>query len=161
MTIDRSNTHTTEDLQQIDNDHVMHPWASMGQDDPNLGVVEKARGIYMVDRDGKRFIDGPGGMWCVNIGHGRQEIADAMAEQVSRLGYVSPWTASTEASVLLAERLAAEAPGDLNTVFYTTGGSSAVDTALRFIQFYNNIKGRPEKKVFIAREKGYHGSTYL
>jgi putrescine aminotransferase len=161
MTSDRSNSHTTEDLQQIDNEYVMHPWASMGRDDPNLDVVEKAKGIYMVDRNGKRFIDGPGGMWCVNIGHGRQEIADAMAEQVSRLGYVSPWTASTEASVLLAEKLAAEAPGDLNTVFYTTGGSSAVDTALRFVQFYNNIKGRPEKKVFIAREKGYHGSTYL
>ena len=77
-----------------------------------------------------------------------------------RLGYVSPWT-STEASVLLAERLAAEAPGDLNTVFYSTGGSSAVDTALRFVQFYNNMKGRPDKKIFIAREKGYHGSTYL
>jgi len=133
MTSDRSNSHTTEDLQQIDNEYVMHPWASMGRDDPNLDVVEKAKGIYMVDRNGKRFIDGPGGMWCVNIGHGRQEIADAMAEQVSRLGYVSPWTASTEASVLLAEKLAAEAPGDLNTVFYTTGGSSAVDTALRFV----------------------------
>ena len=71
----------------------------------------------MINADGKRFIDGPGGMWCVNVGHGRKEIADAMAEQVARLGYVSPWTASTEASVLLAERLAAEAPGDLNTVF--------------------------------------------
>ena len=155
------NTHSTEELQQLDNDHVMHPWASMGNDAANLDVVQEASGIYMVDRDGNKFIDGPGGMWCVNIGHGRKEIADVMAEQVSRLGYVSPWTASTEASVLLAERLASESPGDLNTVFYTTGGSSAVDTALRFVQFYNNVKSRPEKKIFIAREKGYHGSTYL
>ena len=161
MTSDRLNTHSTEELQRIDNEHVLHPWASMGTEDANLDVVQQASGIYMINKDGKRFIDGPGGMWCVNVGHGRQEIADAMAEQVARLGYVSPWTASTEASVLLAERLAAEAPGDLNTVFYSTGGSSAVDTALRFVQFYNNMKGRPDKKIFIAREKGYHGSTYL
>jgi len=161
MTSDRLNTHSTEELQRIDNEHVMHPWASMGTEDANLDVVQQASGIYMINKDGKRFIDGPGGMWCVNVGHGRKEIADAMAEQVARLGYVSPWTASTEASVLLAERLAAEAPGDLNTVFYSTGGSSAVDTALRFVQFYNNMKGRPDKKIFIAREKGYHGSTYL
>ena len=161
MNSDRLNTYSTEDLQRIDNDHVMHPWASMGLEDANLDVVQKADGIYMVNRDGKKFIDGPGGMWCVNVGHGRQEIAEAMSEQVAQLGYVSPWTASTEASVLLANRLAEESPGDLNTVFYTTGGSSAVDTALRFVQFYNNVKGRPEKKIFIAREKGYHGSTYL
>ena len=157
----RKNTWSTEDLQNLDNTYQMHPWSAMGKESYGLDVFDSASGIYMVNRDGERFIDGPGGMWCVNIGHGRREIGEAMTHQISQLGYASPWTSTTEPSTMLARRIAEETPGDLNTVFFTTGGSSAVDTALRFVQFYNNVKGRPEKKVFISREKAYHGSTYL
>jgi adenosylmethionine-8-amino-7-oxononanoate aminotransferase len=155
------NTPTPDVVTDWDNKHVMHPWAAMSPEPPNLGIVSQSEGIHMVDPDGKKYIDGPAGMWCVNVGHGRKEIAQAMADQAMELTYVSPWTSSTEPAARLGKRLADETPGDLNTCFFTTGGSSAVDTALRFVQFYNNVKGRPEKKTFIAREKGYHGSTYL
>jgi adenosylmethionine-8-amino-7-oxononanoate aminotransferase len=100
-------------------------------------------------------------MWCVNAGHGRREIVKAMADQAGQLSYTSPWSHPTEPSARLAERLAAVAPGDLNHVFFATGGSTAVDSALRFVMFYNNVLGRPEKKHIISRYDAYHGSTYL
>ena len=84
-----------------------------------------------------------------------------MRDQAIELSYNTPWYTMIEPSVDLSERLAALAPGDLNHVFYTTGGSSAVETALRFAQFYNNVRGRPEKKLILSRGGAYHGSTYL
>ena len=124
-------------------------------------ISEHADSIYLWDSDGKRFIDGPGGMWCVQIGYGRKDMADAIAEQVMRLPYTSPWSSTSEPAAILARSIAEKAPGDLNNVFFTTGGSTAVDTALRAVHFLNNRLGRREKKIVIAREKGYHGSTYL
>ncbi len=156
-----TNEVTADEAKDWDNKHIMHPWSSLSPSNPDLGLVVASSGIHMADDTGKRYIDGPGGMWCVNVGHGRTEIAKAMADQAMQMSYASPWTSATKPSAILARRIAAETPGDLNTVFFTTGGSSAVDTALRFVHFYNNVKGRPNKKIFIAREKGYHGSTYL
>ena len=152
---------TTDVLQALDN-LVVHPWEDFG----GIGehkrlIVDHCEGIYLRDSDGNRFIDGPGGMWCVNVGHGRQEIADAMAEQAMTVCYSSPWSSGTSVSSLLAEKLQEISPGDLNHVFYATGGSSAVDAALRFVFFYNNALGRPEKKQIISRIGAYHGSTYL
>ncbi len=150
-----------EAIQHWDNTHFLHPWESVGTSDANRVIAAKAEGIYLYDPDGKRYIDGPGGMWCTQIGYGRQEMADAIAEQVMRLPYYTPWAFASEPSSLLARRIAEMTPGDLNSVFFTTGGSSAVDSALRFAHFFNNLRGRPEKKMIIARDKGYHGSTYL
>ena len=124
-------------------------------------LLSSGEGIYLWDAQGKRYIDGPGGMWCMQIGYGRREMADAIADQAMRLPYTSPWTTATEPSAVLARKIAERAPGDLNNVFFTTGGSTAVDTALRAVHFLNNNLGRPNKKIVIAREKGYHGSTYL
>jgi adenosylmethionine-8-amino-7-oxononanoate aminotransferase len=84
-----------------------------------------------------------------------------MAAQGAQLSYISPWSHPTAPAARLAERLAAVAPGDLDHVFYTTGGSTAVDSALRFVMFYNNVLGRPQKKHIISRHDAYHGSTYL
>lgn len=157
-----TNQPSTEDLHKWDRIHQVHPWAAMddwrGYDHM---MVNSAKGIYLWDAAGKRFIDGPGGMWCVQIGYGRRDMADAIAEQVMTLPYTSPWTTVTEPSALLAKKIADMAPGDLNNVFFTTGGSTAVDTAIRTVHFLNNRLGRPDKKIVIAREKGYHGSTYL
>src|SRR3546814_7286950 len=101
-------------------------------------------------------------MWCVQVGYGRREMADAIAEQAMRMAYFSPFgLISTPPSIELGARLSAYTPGDLNHVFFTTGGSTAVDSALRFIQFYFNFTGRPSKKHIITREYAYHGSTYL
>lgn len=149
-------------IREYDNKYYMHPWEAMWEaDGADRTISARAEGIYIYDQDGKKLIDGPGGMWCTQIGYGRQEIADAISEQVMQLSYHSPWNTASEPSAMLAKKLAELAPGDLNTVFFTTGGSTAVDTALRFVHFYNNRLGRPDKKIVISREKAYHGSTYL
>jgi putrescine aminotransferase len=157
----RLTSYAPDAIQGWDNTHFFHPWESMGTEPADRVVAAKGEGIHVYDAHGRRFIDGPGGMWNVQIGYGRRDMAEAIAEQAMKLAYHSPWAFASEPSALLARKLASFAPGDLNTVFYTTGGSSAVDSALRFAQFYNNLRGRPEKKLFLARERGYHGSTYL
>ena len=154
------NTPSDEDLTKWDRDHHLHPWApieGMGRDE--YMRVNTGEGIYLWDTTGKRFIDGPGGMWCVQIGYGREEMAQAIARQAMDMPYASPWSFTSEPAAVLARKLAEFAPGDLNTVHFTTGGSNAVDTALRAMQFMNNRLGRPEKKITLSREKAYHGST--
>ena len=151
----------TAKLQEQDN-RVVHPWEDFKQiGRQNRTIIEDAEGIYVRDSDGNRLIDGPAGMWGVNIGHGRREMADCIAEQVMQLSYFSPWSIGTAPAAVLADRIAELTPGDLNHVFFTTGGSSAVDSALRFAMFYNNRLGRPEKKQIISRLDAYHGSTFL
>ena len=123
--------------------HVVHPWESF--DIPNAGrtVLGVGDGSYVFDAKGNRLLDGPGGMWCVNAGHGQKKIVEAIHQQASQLSYTSPWSHPTEPAARLAERLAAVTPGDLDHVFYATGGSTAVDSALRFMMFYNNVLDRP------------------
>ncbi len=138
------------------------PWSYAG----TIGTLAKEAivagdGIYVWDDHGRRLIDGPAGMWCTNAGHRNAVLADAMREQAMALSYNTPWYTSNTISADLAARLAEHAPGDLDHVFFTTGGSTAVETALRFAQFYNNVRGRREKKKFLCREGGYHGSTFL
>ncbi len=157
-----TNQQSIENLREWDRMHHLHPWVAMdGWQNDDYLMMEHADGIYLWDATGKRFIDGPGGMWCVQIGYGRKDMAQVISDQVLRMPYTSPWTSTTEPSAILAKSIAEKAPGDLNNVFFTTGGSTAVDTALRTVHFLNNRLGRPEKKIVIAREKGYHGSTYL
>ncbi len=156
------NEPSQDTLNEWDRTHQLHPWAAMDAwQESDYHPIESADGIYLWDSSGKRFIDGPGGMWCVQIGYGRRDMADAIAEQVLRLPYTSPWTTTTDPSTMLAKKIADLAPGDLNNVFFTTGGSTAVGSALRTMHFMNNALGRTDKKMVIAREKGYHGSTYL
>ena len=141
---------------------VLHPYEDMesrGTYDRKL--IVKSDNIYLYDENGKEYIDGPGGMWCNNIGHGNKEIGEAVKNQLEKMEYCSPFSESSEISAELASVLSELSPGDLNTVFFTTDGSTANDTALRFIMFYNNILDRPNKKHFITRHKAYHGSTYL
>jgi putrescine aminotransferase len=152
-----------EDLVAKDRDHMIHPWVDLGlvRSREPLIVVE-GEGATVTDSRGHRMIDGIGGMWCVNVGYGRDEIADAIAEQARKLCYFSPFgITATPPSIEFAHRLSKYAPGDLNRVFFTTGGSTAVDSALRFVQFRNNFLGRPKKKHIITREYAYHGSTLL
>jgi adenosylmethionine-8-amino-7-oxononanoate aminotransferase len=142
--------------------HLVQPWpyaGSIGTEARSL--MTSGDGIYLIDGDGKRLIDGPAGMWCLNVGHRREELARVMYDQAMELSYNTPWYTMNAPSAELSRRLAEYAPDDLNHVFYTTGGSSAVETALRFMQFYNNVRGRPEKKLILSRGGAYHGSTYL
>lgn len=142
--------------------HFLHPWQDVATGEvAEYAALQRSSGIHVQDSEGNMLIDGPGGMWCVNVGHGREEIIEAVARQMRELTYFSPWSVTAPVTEQLAERLAALTPGDLNQVFFTTGGSTAVDSAIRFVWFYNNCLGRPEKKHVIARVNAYHGSTYL
>jgi adenosylmethionine-8-amino-7-oxononanoate aminotransferase len=151
-----------ETIRDYDNRYYLHPWEALDAiGSQNRTIAGSAEGIYVTDEAGHRLIDGPGGMWCVQIGYGRREMADAIAEQVVKMTYNSPWSIANEPAARLARKVAELAPGDLDHVFFTCGGSTAVDSALRFVQFYNNVLGRPEKKLIISRLNAYHGSTYL
>ncbi len=149
------------ELKQNDNLYI-HPWddfVKIGKHQRTL--LDRGEGVYVYDSDGNRLLDAPAGMWCVNIGHGREEMAQAVYDQIMGLTYVSPWSMTTGPAAAFAAQLAELSPGDLNHVFFTTGGSTAVDSALRFAHFYNNMRGKPNKKHIISQKKGYHGSTYL
>ena len=125
-------------------------------------VVAESEGAYIFDSDGKRYLDGIGGLWCVNVGYGRAEIGQAMAEQATKMTYYSSFGHHTTVPVAeLSAKLASLAPGPLNHVLYGSGGSMANDTTVRLVHFYFNQLGMPDKKMIITRENGYHGSTYL
>lgn len=156
------NDESEDDAVALAERHLVQPWpfaGSVGAEARSL--IGEGDGIYITDAEGRRLIDGPAGMWCVNVGHRREELARVMYEQAMRLSYNTPWYTMNAPSAELARRIAGHAPGDLSHVFFTTGGSSAVETALRFMQFYNNVRGRPEKKLILSRSGAYHGSTYL
>ncbi len=155
-------TNDFDAVREWDNNNFIHPWEGMADIGNNHRTfVETASGIYVTTETGKRLIDGPAGMWCVQVGYGNEEIADAMAEQAKDMAYFSPFNNANSVPARLAHEIAQRTPGDLNHVFFTTGGSTAVDTAIRFVHFRNNLLGRPEKKIVISRQKAYHGSTYL
>ena len=152
---------SSAELKQRDNQFI-HPWediAKLGSNQRTL--LDRGDGVYVYDSEGNRLLDGPAGMWCVNIGHGRKEMAQVVYDQIMALSYTSPWSFGTGVAALFAAEIAEQAPGDLNHVFFTTCGSTAVDSAIRFMQFYNNVRGKPGKKHIIAQLRGYHGSTYL
>jgi len=142
--------------------HVLHPYEDLkSRGTYKRKLIVKSDNIYLYDEEGKRYIDGPGGMWCNNLGHGNKEIAEAIKTQIEKMDYCSPFSESTEVAAELASVLSDLSPGDLNTIFFTSDGSTANDSALRFIMYYNNILGRREKKHIITRDRAYHGSTYL
>ena len=141
----------------------LHPWADLSAlgEDEQTPIVTRGEGVYIYDDQGRKMIDGPAGMWCMQTGYGRQEIADAVSRQMMTLGFASAFNVVNEPEVELARRIAEKTPGDLNRVYFTTGGSTAVDSALRLCQLANNIKGKPGRKHILSRDKAYHGSTYL
>src|SRR5215831_12806481 len=160
----RSNfAYDTEALWTKDRDHIIHPWIDLGTAKTRQPlIIAESAGAHIYDSDGRRMLDGIGGMWCVNIGYAREEMVQAIADQIRSLCYYSPFgLISTPPSIEFGARIAQYAPGDLKHVFFTTGGSTAVDSALRFVQFYFNFIGQPQRRHIITRELAYHGSTYL
>jgi len=159
----RFDQYDTQDIWQKDKDHFIHPWTDFStfQEQGSM-VVAESEGAYIFDSDGKRYLDGIGGLWCVNVGYGRAEIGQAMAEQATKMTYYSSFGPHTTVPVAeLSAKLASLAPGPLNHVLYGSGGSMANDTTVRLVHFYFNQLGMPDKKMIITRENGYHGSTYL
>jgi adenosylmethionine-8-amino-7-oxononanoate aminotransferase len=153
----------TQEIQQIDKDHFVHPWQifDLFRKDGALPMA-RGEGCYIWDTDGNKYFDAVGGLWCNNIGLGRKDMAEAIAEQAYQLSYASAFTDITNApAALLCQKLAELAPGDLNHVMLSTGGSTAVDSAYRLINFYQNCRGKKNKKHVISRINSYHGSTYI
>ena len=159
----RNLRYDTQELWRKDRDHNVHPWTDFAtfKEQGSL-VVAESEGCYVYDSEGARYLDGIGGLWCVNIGYGNEEMAQAIAEQARRMTYYSTFGhITTPPAAELAAKLAELAPGPLNHVFFGTGGSMSNDTAIRIIHFYFNRLGKKSKKKIIARTDGYHGSTYL
>lgn len=153
----------TNILWEKDRQHFIHPYTNYKKFQKEGSVIYAAgKDHFIYDSDGKRYLDGIAGLWCVNIGHGHPEIAAYMGEQASKLAYYNTFEdASSIPAAELAAKLAEICPGDLNHVFFGTGGSVANDTAIKIIHYYFNMLGKPNKKKVISRDLGYHGSTYL
>ena len=157
------NRFNAQDLWQKDHDHFLHPWTHFDsfKKDGSLIIVE-GEGCYITDVNGKRYLDGLGGMWCVNVGYGRNEMAEVMAEQARMLPYANAFVDMSNAPAAeLAAKLAELAPGNLNHVAFSTSGSCANDTAIRLAHFYHARRGEASRKHIISRNNSYHGSTYL
>ena len=146
-----------------DRRHVLHPYTDFSTfHAEGSQVIETASGMYVTDTDGRKLLDGIAGLWCVNIGHGRREMADAIAAQVMQMQYYNPFGHSANVPAAeLGAWLAAHAPGDLNHVYYTCGGSTANDAAIRLVHYYNTMRGKHRKKKIISRNDAYHGATYV
>jgi adenosylmethionine-8-amino-7-oxononanoate aminotransferase len=152
-----------QDIWRKDRDHFIHPYTDFSTfKEEGSHIISRAKGAYITDSDGKQIIDGIGGLWCVNIGHGREEMANAIANQVLEMEYYNPFGHTTNApAAVLAAKLADLAPGSLNHVFYASSGSAANDLSVRLIHYYFNRLGQSRKKKIISRIDGYHGATYL
>lgn len=150
-------------LWQQDKDHFIHPFTDFSVfNEEGCDIIERSQGAYVYDAKGQQYLDGIAGLWCVNIGHGREEIAQTMAEQATRMAYYSPFNnLSNVPAIKLATKLSALAPANLNHVFYSCGGSVANDTAIRIVHYYFNQQGLPKKKKIMSRDNGYHGTTYM
>lgn len=156
------NQFNTKILKEQDKAHLLHPWQIFDIFRKEGAMpIAAADGAYIYDSDGNRYLDAVGGLWCTNIGLGRKEMADAIAEQVCTMAYANPFVDMTNIpAVKLAYKVSKLAPGDLNHVMFTCSGSAAVDTAYRLIQYYQNCRGKHQKKHIISRKNSYHGSTY-
>ena len=146
-----------------DRRHSLHPFTDFDsfEKDGSL-VISSGKGCEITDAEGRRYVDAIGGLWCTNIGLGNEEMADAIADQVRKLAYSPIFTDMTnQPSAELSARLAELAPGDLNRVHFATGGSTALDSAFRLIQYYQSCMRKPDKIHMIARKQAYHGSTYV
>jgi adenosylmethionine-8-amino-7-oxononanoate aminotransferase len=152
-----------EPLWEMDRAHSLHPWTNFGpfEKDGAL-VITRGDGAYLWDAEGRKYFDAVGGLWCTNIGLGRREMADAIADQAHQLAFSNTFVDMTNGpTARLAAKIAELAPGDLNRVHFTTGGSTAVDTAVRMVSYYQHARGFPDKTDIVARDYSYHGSTYL
>lgn len=147
------------DLRHADVAHVIHPLTSHGaHSDNGPTIVVEADGAEIVLEDGRRLIDATSGLWCVNVGHGRKEITDAVTAQMDRVSFAHSFAGFTSPPpILLAERLADLLPGDLNSVMFSSGGSDANESAFKLARLYHRLAGAPERDLILAHDRGYHG----
>lgn len=152
-----------DQLKSLDQKHFLHPTTSIEEQQANgpAAIFCEGKGIYLKDLEGNTYIDGMSSLWNVNIGHGRTEIAEVAKEQMEKLAFNSCFaTFSNEPAIKLAAKIAEMTPGDLNTVFFTSGGSESNDTAIKLARHYWLLKGQPNRQKIISRTLSYHGVAY-
>lgn len=156
---------TNDQLAQWDRENFMHPSTHLAQHargETPTRVIRSAKGVFIEDRDGNKLLDAFAGLYCVNVGYGRTEIADAIADQARELAYYHAYVGhGTEASITLSKMVLDRAPKGMSKVYFGLSGSDANETNIKLIWYYNNILGRPEKKKIISRWRGYHGSGLM
>ena len=154
-----------DQLDQWDRDNFFHPSTHLAQHARGEGpsrIITGGSGVHIEDRDGNRLLDAFAGLYCVNVGYGRQEIAEAIAEQARKLAYYHAYVGhGTEASITLAKMILDRAPDAMSKVYFGLSGSDANETIIKLVWYYNNVLGRPEKKKIISRWRGYHGSGLM
>ncbi|HWF49164.1 MAG TPA: aspartate aminotransferase family protein [Solirubrobacteraceae bacterium] len=147
-------------LQDLARRHLwMHFTRLSAYADHDVPVIVRGDGCYVYDEHGNRYLDGLSALFCVNIGHGRADIVQAGADQAKDLGFFTNWSYAHPPAIKLAARIADLAPGDLNRVFFTSGGSEAVESAIKLARQYHKLSGKPNKTKLIAREVAYHGTS--
>ncbi|RXZ66387.1 aspartate aminotransferase family protein [Pelagerythrobacter rhizovicinus] len=154
-------TTTTAEWQALDREHHLHPFTDpkvLGEQ--GVRVFTQADGCYIWDSDGNKILDTMAGLWCVNVGYGRQELVDAASKQMATLPYYNTFfSSSTPTQIRLARRLSELTPAGLDYFFFANSGSEANDTIIRLVRHFWEVQGQPSKNVFIGRTLGYHGST--
>ncbi|MBB3563967.1 putrescine aminotransferase [Rhizobium sp. BK512] len=156
-----SDTYPLSNLAAIDAAHHLHPFSDMKKlNADGTRIIQRGEGVHIFDSHGKKYLDGFAGLWCVNIGYGRKEIADTVARQMNELPYYNTFFGTTSPpTTLLAEKVTSKAGPRFNHIFFTGSGSEANDTWFRMARVYWAAVGKPSKKTVIARRNGYHGST--
>jgi adenosylmethionine-8-amino-7-oxononanoate aminotransferase len=147
-------------LQELAKRHLwMHFTRMSAYADQDVPIIVRGEGCYVYDEHGKRYLDGLSALFCVNIGHGRADIAQAGADQAKELDFFTNWSYAHPPAIQLAARIASLTPGDLNRIFFTSGGSEAVESALKLSRQYFKLTGKPNKTKLISREIAYHGTS--
>jgi adenosylmethionine-8-amino-7-oxononanoate aminotransferase len=147
-------------LQELARRHLwMHFTRMSAYRDHEVPIIVRGDGCYVWDEHGKRYLDALSALFCVNIGHGRADVVQAGADQAKELGFFTNWSYAHPRAIELAARIASLAPGDLNRVFFTSGGSEAVESAYKLARQYHKLTGKPNKTKLIAREIAYHGTS--
>src|SRR3982750_2939133 len=149
---------TSGSYQELARRHLWLHFARMGAYDEQheVPVITRGEGVYVYDEHGKRYLDGLSALFCVNIGHGRADVAQAGADQAKELGFFTNWSYAHPRAIELAAKIAELTPGDLNRVFFTSGGSEAVESALKLARQYHKLRGKANKTKVIARHIAYH-----
>ncbi|MFD2057427.1 aspartate aminotransferase family protein [Mesorhizobium calcicola] len=150
-------------LIELDRAHLIHPVSSYrGHEALGVRVLKSAKGATVTEASGRQLVDGFAGLWCVNAGYGHDSIVEAAARQMRELPYATAYfDLGSEPAIRLASELAERAPGNLNHVYFTLGGSDAIDSTIRFVRYYWNARGEPKRDQFISIEQGYHGSSVV
>ncbi|TKD52087.1 aminotransferase class III-fold pyridoxal phosphate-dependent enzyme [Sphingomonas baiyangensis] len=152
------------ELAELDRRFAFHPFTALADHERNGPpmVVTGGKGAILTDAAGRDYVDAMAGLWCVNVGYGRTEIADAIADQARTLSYCHAFSSmASDKPAMLSARLIEMAPVPMSKVFFGNSGSDANDTQVKLAWYYNNVLGRPAKKKIIARERGYHGVTIV